>query len=221
MNCLQSLISRIKYYHKCKSMKLWNNRIPSSTYFKYPLHHQFEGKKVLNFGCGTCIYPIKNVVNIDCVPGEYVTVQDPSEIRLPFSDNTFDLIIANHVMEHIPNWFETMKEFARIVKVGGQIEIWIPPISSDTSFGYRDHINRIGVDSFAGCKTIKRPGSNLLAAKEFKELGEFRKLEITNFTARPIVTWWTTFAPDSLLHWMTMHLRNVISEEGFFFTKGE
>lgn len=221
MSYFSELWGNYKFYKKCKEAKLWNNRISSSTYLKYPQNSTFNGAKVLNFGCGGSIYRAPNVVNLDCTPGECVTVVPSSEIRLPFADNTFDFIIANHVMEHIPQWFETMKEFARVVKVGGRIEIWVPPISSDSAFGYRDHINRIGEDSFAGCSTVSRPGSNLLAAKEFQELGDFRKLIMTGRTARPIVTWWTTFAPTSILQWMMTHLRNVISEEGFFFIKGE
>jgi SAM-dependent methyltransferase len=221
MSYFKELYKNYKFYKQCKKAKLWNNKVSSSTYLKYPPQCTFKGDKVLNFGSGACIYKAPNVVNLDCTPGECVTVVDASEIRLPFADNTFDFIIANHVMEHLPQWFETMKEFARVCKVGGKIEIWIPPISSDSAFGYRDHLNRIGADSFAGCRSVSRPGSNLLAAKEFESIGEFGKLVLTGYTARPIVTWWTTFAPQALLQWMTTHLRNVISEEGYFFVKGE
>lgn len=221
MSYFKELWKNYKFYKQCKAVKLWNNKVSSSIYLKYPPYCNFNGDKVLNFGSGECIYMSPNVVNLDCTPGEHVTVVDASEIRLPFADSTFDFIIANHVMEHLPQWFETMKEFARVVKIGGRIEIWIPPISSDSAFGYRDHINRIGEESFAGCVTVSRPGSNLLAAKEFSELGDFRKLIMTGRTARPIVTWWTTFAPSFMLQWMMTHLRNAVSEEGFFFMKGE
>ncbi len=219
MNFLKNLLKRINYYRTCKKAKLWNNKVSSSTYLKHPPYSNFGGKRVLNFGCGATVFPVPNVINLDCTPGDHVMVVPSGETKLPFEDNTFDLIIANHVMEHIPDWFETMKEFARTIKVGGTVEIWVPPISSDSSFGYRDHINRIGMESFAGCLSATRPGSNLLAAKEFKELGEFRNLLLSQYSPRPIVTWWTTFAPEFLLKWMVTHLRNVVSEEGFIFTK--
>lgn len=195
--------------------------LPSTVYSKYAPDCMFAGKKVLNFGCGLAIYKAPNVVNLDCTPGECITVVPADQVKLPFEDNSFDLIIANHVMEHLPNWFETMKEFARIIKVGGQIEIWVPPVSSDSAFTYRDHINCIGQESFAGCSTIVRPGSNLLAAKEFKTYGAFSKLKLVHMTHRPIVTLWSVFAPDCVLNWMIQHLRNIVSEEGFFFIKGE
>lgn len=221
MNYFLSLPAKYRYYKQTKAAKLWNNKISSCTYIKYPPHCTFNGHKVLNFGCGATIYKAPNIVNVDCTPGDHVTVISADQIKLPFEDNTFDHVIANHVVEHLPNWFETVKEFARIVKVGGLIEIWVPPISSDSSFGYRDHLNRIGIESFAGCRSVSRPGSNLLAAKEFQEMGEFGKLIFHTHTARPIAVWWTIFAPDFLMEWMTTHLRNVISEEGYFFIKGE
>jgi SAM-dependent methyltransferase len=196
-------------------------RWPSETYLKYPSASTFDGKRVLNFGCGRSIYKAPNVTNLDCTPGEYIKVLAASEIRIPYSDNTFDLIIANHVMEHLPQWFETMKEFARVLKPGGIIEIWVPPISSDSAFGYRDHINRIGWESFAGCKTLSRSGSNALAAKEFLEVGEFSKLKLIWTGYRTIVKWWIYFVPESLVQWMTRYLRNIVSEIGFKFIKGE
>ncbi len=222
MSYLKQLYKNFWYYRQAKLAKLWENKVSSSAYLKYPPYHKFEGKKVLNFGCGETVFVTPNVINLDCVPAKHVMVQPAGQTRLPFEDNTFDHVFANHVMEHIPQWFETMKEFSRVVKPGGLIEIWIPPISSDSAFGYRDHINRIGKESFAGCRSVARPGSNLLAAKEFKEdMGEFSKLIFKSYSARPIVTWWTMIAPHSILQWMSTHLRNVISEEGFFFIKGE
>lgn len=48
--------------------------------------------------------------------------------KLPFSDNSFDLIYASHVIEHVP-WFlqkQLFSELNRIIKPGGKIEIWVP-----------------------------------------------------------------------------------------------
>jgi predicted SAM-dependent methyltransferase len=203
---------------KGSGMHLYRGFIPSETYVKYPPDSQFGGKKVLNFGCGRSVYNAPNVINTDVVAHDGVIVRDPSRSLAQFGRD-FDLIIANHVMEHVPNWFETFKEMATIVKPGGMIEIWIPPVSSDSAFTYRDHINRIGLESFAGTLSNRRSGTNLLAGEEFKELGDVAKLRMVHKMMRPCLKWWIFFAPLWLLDIFATHLRNTISEEGFFFTK--
>lgn len=48
--------------------------------------------------------------------------------RLPFEDESFDIVYMSHVLEHI-FWHkleETIREVARIIKSGGAIEIWVP-----------------------------------------------------------------------------------------------
>lgn len=47
---------------------------------------------------------------------------------LPFEDNTFEVIYGSHVFEHIP-WYrgpEVLKEWVRILKPGGSLELWVP-----------------------------------------------------------------------------------------------
>lgn len=47
---------------------------------------------------------------------------------LPFEPELFDLIYASHVLEHIP-WYQTsevLKEWYRLLKKGGSIEIFVP-----------------------------------------------------------------------------------------------
>jgi ubiquinone/menaquinone biosynthesis C-methylase UbiE len=160
------------------------------------------------------------VVNLDAFSGSGVNVvQDLAKMPLPFRDNSFDFIIANHVMEHIPKWWDCFQELARVVKPGGTIEIWVPPVSSDSAFTYRDHINYIGPESFYGIGDLNRPGTNLTASVELKDFTHVQRLHIKQLSHRLILTWWTMLAPESLANWMAEHLRNVVSEDGYFFTK--
>lgn len=224
MSYLGELRQRIKIWRKFKReahpTAVQLGRMPSETYMKYPKHHNFGGKKVLNVGCGTSVFTDSNVVNLDGVSGEGVNVVwDLAKTPLPFKSEEFDFIIANHVLEHIPSWFECFKELARVLKVGGRLEIWVPPTSSDSSHTYRDHINRIGIESFAGTRSISRAGANLTAAEEFKTVGNVAALSLQQFYQRPIMRWWVFFAPNSILGWMATYLRNIITEIGFVFIK--
>lgn len=205
-------------FKRCNPVIHDSGRWPSETYCKYPPTYNFGGKSVLNFGCGKSTYAAPNVVNLDVVEGPGINVVCKTNI-MPFADDTFDHIIANHVLEHVPNWFETFKEMARVVKPGGIVEVWIPPTSSDSAFTYRDHINRIGLVSFAGCASMPNSGHNALAEHEFKEVGQVSRLHLIQMGKRPIIKWWTMLAWPSLLAWLTEYLRNTVSEENYMFRK--
>lgn len=224
MSYLKDLLHNYRYYKKIREKYPYidknEGRLSSDPQYKYPLSSTFNGQNVLNLGCGRSIYTSPNVVNLDCVaaPGINV-VWDLGKTPLPLPSNHFDFILANHVLEHVPNWFECFKELCRVLKPGGKLEIWIPPVSSDSAFTYRDHINRIGDLSFGGIDFFRAPGTNLSAEEDFKNLGEASKIRIVEKKIRTIVKWWVLFAPQSLQEWMTNHLRNIVSEVGYIFIK--
>lgn len=48
--------------------------------------------------------------------------------KMPFKDDSFNIIYASHVLEHIP-WYQVktvLKEWVRILKPGGKLEVWVP-----------------------------------------------------------------------------------------------
>ena len=48
--------------------------------------------------------------------------------QLPFGDATFQVVYASHILEHVA-WYrleETLREWVRIIKPGGALEIWVP-----------------------------------------------------------------------------------------------
>lgn len=103
---------------------------------------------------------------------EYLTVDlelpsakermDITDIR--YDDNEFDIIICNHVLEHIPADTKAMSELFRVMKPGGfgilQVPISYtiaktyedPNITSDEDrikyYGQADHVRLYGVDYF-------------------------------------------------------------------------
>jgi len=48
------------------------------------------------------------------------------EEKLPFADNTFDLIVACEVLEHVPDLEFTVKELKRVTKFNGYILVSVP-----------------------------------------------------------------------------------------------
>ncbi|MDK2907732.1 MAG: hypothetical protein PWQ87_190 [Candidatus Woesearchaeota archaeon] len=71
---------------------------------------------------------IKGFETIDAVGGLNVDYVYDASKKLPFKDNTFEIVYASHILEHIP-WYKTkqvLKEWIRVLKKGGTLEIWVP-----------------------------------------------------------------------------------------------
>lgn len=86
--------------------------------------HQGPHTKILNVGGGPRRYSdnevtlnIQSFKNVDCVGDGH---------RIPFSDNTFDSVICNAVLEHVHNPEQIVKEIFRVLKPGGRVYAEIP-----------------------------------------------------------------------------------------------
>lgn len=102
---------------------------PYARYFKTPINKIRNSKKYerrLEIGPGP--ERIDGFETINVVWGKNVDYIADASKRLPFNSGVFDLIYASHVLEHIP-WYqvdEVMKEWVRLLKPGGSVEIWVP-----------------------------------------------------------------------------------------------
>ncbi len=191
----------------------------TSIYDKYPKGFEFRGRQVLNIGCGTAQFKRPNVVNLDaydiCDPD---IVHDLEKMPLPFKDNTFDLILANHVLEHIHKWWECFEDCARILKPNGIMEVNLPGDDSDTQLGYRDHVSLINRYSFYGIFNLKRPASNAWAREN--NVTAANKMEAMSYThVADYKKLWIRFAPNWLKLFFIEHLRNVTTEQRIVFRK--
>ncbi len=90
--------------------------------------------------------------------------------NLPFEDNQYDIILCNHVLEHIPDDTKAMQELYRVLKPGGMGIFQIPQelsratTFSDDSitdqkerakvFGQYDHVRIYGRDYFDKLRSI-------------------------------------------------------------------
>ena len=90
--------------------------------------------------------------------------------NLPFDDNSYDVILCNHVLEHIPNDHKAMQELYRILKLGGWGVLQIPQDLKRTNtfeddsitdkrertkiFGQYDHVRIYGRDFFDKLRNV-------------------------------------------------------------------
>ncbi len=91
-----------------------------------------------------------------------VEVQKVDITKIPFENDWFDLILCNHVLEHIPDDRKAMKELFRVMKKGGHGIFQVPikyelketyedwSITSEPerekAFGQKDHVRWYGSD---------------------------------------------------------------------------
>ncbi len=125
-------------------------------------------KKVLHMAPEQCFLDIfKDLENLDYTTADlYSPIVDVKAdiLKLPFNDNSFDIVLCNHVLEHIEDDAKAMSELYRVLKLGG---IGIFQIPQDLNlkktfedfsitnreerakhFGQYDHVRVYGKDYF-------------------------------------------------------------------------
>lgn len=95
----------------------------------------------------------------DIDPGRYRHIRNFHGADLtdtPFADNTFDIVICSHVLEHVPDDAGAFREISRILRPGGRALLLVPfaldghgtdedpalqdPAARDHRFGQWDHV---------------------------------------------------------------------------------
>lgn len=133
----------------------------------------FDGKRIrlLHFAPEKCFLDeIRKMEWIDYYPvdlnAEFYGIREKVDITdIPYKDHMFDLIICNHVLEHIPNESKALSELQRVLDIDGTAFITVPVCeSAETTlekeeyntpqlrrkfYGNSDHVRMYGKD-FAG-----------------------------------------------------------------------
>jgi len=110
--------------------------------------------------------------------------------QIPFDDNTFDAAMCNHVMEHVDDDIQAMREIYRVLKPGGWAIMQVPffnPVPNETfedksivspeareeAYGQDDHVRLYGKDypdriRMAGFNVIEDEYVKTLETEEVK-----------------------------------------------------
>ncbi len=131
-------------------------------------------KKVLHFAPEQAFYKrFRNLKHLDYTTTDLLSplADVKADIcNLPFKDNSYDIILCNHVLEHIPDDTKAIQELYRVLKVGGMGVFQIPQdlnrkeTFEDDSitdknerakiFGQYDHVRIYGRDYFDKLRSI-------------------------------------------------------------------
>ncbi len=123
-----------------------------------------DGKKILHFSPEKHLFRFINktahVTTVDITPGFYRNIDNSiryaDATNLPFAAGSFDILIANHILEHIPEDIKAMKEMFRVLDANGLAILQVPysetlpailedpnindPARQAALYGQKDHV---------------------------------------------------------------------------------
>ncbi len=106
--------------------------------------------KVLDLGCGA--NKTEGAIGLDNNPRTNPDVlHDLADLPYPFKDDEFDSVVANHVIEHVPDVMAFIGELHRITKPGGRIRLLTPHYTNPDWANdptHRNHINSYTFNTF-------------------------------------------------------------------------
>jgi ubiquinone/menaquinone biosynthesis C-methylase UbiE len=126
---------------------------PHAGRVKAQLLQQFAGKRILDIGCGASKTP--GAVGLDRrwragVPKESQmdVACELEKLPWPLKDNSFDLVIFSHVLEHLTDVVGPLEEINRVTKPGGQVFIEVPHFTWVEAFRHFEHKHFFTMGSF-------------------------------------------------------------------------
>lgn len=153
---------------------LWLYLKTETDFFKPELISGSPKKKILHFAPEQAFYKrFRNLKHLDYTTTDLLSplADVKADIcNLPFENDSYDIILCNHVLEHIPDDTKAMQELYRVLKPGGMGVLQIPQdLSRKTTFednsitdkkerakifGQYDHVRIYGQDYFDKLRSI-------------------------------------------------------------------
>ncbi len=158
------------------------------------LHFSPE-KPVSNFLQKHC-----NLITADLEPGFYKnidrSIKKENALTLSFSNDSFDLLVANHILEHIPDDRTAIREFFRVLKPGARAILQVPytnenptiesstipdPKTASRLYGQKDHARIYNLRDYV--TRLKETGFSIEVVQynEMKHLHHFAIQENEDF----------------------------------------
>ncbi len=129
--------------------------------------------------------PSIDYLTADLYPANVMVKMDITDIQFP--DHSFDVIICNHVLEHIIDDHQAMSELYRVLKPGGWAILQVPfsgvssqtyedfsivtPADREQAFGQSDHVRIYAKEDYQ-CR-LKRTGFSVNIFNWFDETEHF------------------------------------------------
>jgi len=127
--------------------------------------------------------PTIDYLSADLNPQLAMVKMDVTDI--PYEDNSFDIIICNHVLEHVPDDRKAMAELYRVLKPGGWAILQVPislsldrtyeyplvtsPEDREKLFGQSDHVRIYAIDYV---DRLKEAGFTVRSYRSATEFGQ-------------------------------------------------
>ena len=153
-----------------------------------------EGMKMLEPGCGRGEF-LKNfkdlgldVVGVDASPeaiafvdGLDIKLCDIENEKLPFDDNTFDVIYSKSFIEHLYYPEKYLEEAYRVLKPNGMLLTLVPDWESNYKIYYDDYTHRTPFTKMALTDAYKMYGFKEVRAFKFRQLPIVWKYPLMNY----------------------------------------
>ena len=157
----------------------------------------------LNLGAGFSYIP--GFHNIDISPKADI-VLDLGRERLPFEDNSVDLVFSYHCLEHVDNYLFALSEIYRVLKHGGIFLLGVPYVTlTEYNLVNPYHLHHFNEFSFDFFDATRLKGSAI----------EQNSILFTKIFHRFHYMEWFNIVPPPFRNWCRRHLFNVVRKIDF------